>query len=66
MLRRVGGMWFDLDSLKPAPQPIGNHELVHVLQQVMADGFTAFVPPPLPSRTSLFKWLSFWFLLLFL
>lgn len=43
VLRRVGGMWFDLDSLKPAPQPIGNHELVHVLQHVMADGFTVFV-----------------------
>lgn len=42
-IRRVSGKWYDLDSLKPAPQFISDFHLAAFLEQTMKSGFTVFV-----------------------
>lgn len=42
-LRRVKGRWFDLDSLKPAPELVSDSEVWGFVERAKMNGFTVFV-----------------------
>ncbi|CAD7930415.1 unnamed protein product [Amoebophrya sp. A25] len=48
-LRKVFAKWYDLDSLKPAPQFVSDFNLTAFLEATLRDGFTVFVVRPVPG-----------------
>jgi ataxin-3 len=51
-IRKINGIWFNLDSLKPKPQIISDFFLSAFLNQIVSEGYSVFaVFGELPSET---------------